>query len=278
MKSRQKERLNSNFPKVSVITICLNAEKFIERVMESVSNQTYKNIEYLVIDGGSTDGTLKILEKYRDQIDILISEKDNGISDAWNKGIMNSTGEFIQLLNADDILPNNKIEISTRLLIENPSAGFVYGDILLSDHNSSSNIKIRGNPKYSSFIKYMMPKINHPTLLVRRKVYLEHGCFDSIWKIGMDYDWLLRIFKKGVLGIYSPNIYVKMSNVGVSSIDWKTTLSEERDVAIFHGLNHNIGYIIFFVKYIKVRIRIILEKILPKSIIFLFRPGKSYQR
>ena len=98
-------------PKISIVTVCYNSKSHIEEAIQSVLNQTYKNLEYIVIDGGSTDGTLDIIDKYKDKIDYFVSEPDKGISDAFNKGIKAATGDIIGICNADDKLALDCLQI-----------------------------------------------------------------------------------------------------------------------------------------------------------------------
>ena len=117
--------------KVSVITVCYNAEQHIEQAIQSVFSQTYKNIEYLIIDGKSTDGTLSIVNKYRARIDKIISEKDNGIYDAMNKGIQNASGDVMFFLNSDDRFYNYSIvETFVNKFSQDDKIGIVYGKVM----------------------------------------------------------------------------------------------------------------------------------------------------
>ena len=96
-------------PRITIITVCYNSEKYIEQAILSVINQTYDNLEYIIVDGGSQDSTMSIVNRYRDKISVIISEKDNGISDAFNKGIRRATGDIIGIVNSDDMLYNNNV-------------------------------------------------------------------------------------------------------------------------------------------------------------------------
>ncbi|MBI5022317.1 MAG: glycosyltransferase [Ignavibacteriales bacterium] len=221
-------------PLVSIITVCLNSASTIKQTIESVINQSYSNIEYIVIDGGSIDGTLHIIGEYKNRISHLVSEKDNGISDAFNKGLRIAKGEYIQLLNADDLIPRDKIANSVSELISHPECGFVFGDIILQSGKGEDK-RIPGNPDYRQSISRIMRRINHPTVLARRSLYENYGLFDVRWKIAMDYEWHLRIDKKGEYGFYSPEIVVMMSPSGVSNINTDAAIREVRDISIMHG-------------------------------------------
>jgi len=261
-------------PLVSVITVCLNAKHTIRQTLESVLGQSYRNIEYIIIDGESTDGTIDIIDEYRDRISLCISEKDCGISDAFNKGIRLAHGEYIQLLNADDWLPPDKIEKSVQNLVKTPETGFVFGNLELIGESGESDILILGDPDYGRKIRYMMPRINHPTVLARRSVYDQCGLFDTCWKIAMDYEWFLRISNYGVIGSYDPEIFAYMREGGISG-NWWAALREDREVAIHHGLSRPVAYLIHAFRYTKVAFRIKAERFLPANLIMAFRPGKS---
>ncbi|MDO4190908.1 MAG: glycosyltransferase, partial [Bacteroidales bacterium] len=127
----------NNTPLVSIITVCFNAEKTIEQTIQSVINQTYSNIEYIIIDGKSTDSTLNIVSKYKDNIATIISEPDNGIYDAMNKGIKLSSGELIGIINADDWYEKDavKIMVNKYLSTENKDNSLYYGMIRIWKNN-----------------------------------------------------------------------------------------------------------------------------------------------
>lgn len=159
-----------NDPLVSIITVCKNAETTIEKTIQSVICQTYDNIEFIIIDGKSSDKTIEIINSYKEYITYFISESDKGIADAWNKGIKKSNGSFIQLLNADDSLDEKKIEASINTFKQNNKASFVFGDLFMM-RNNNITYKIAGDPQYISKIKYKMPRINHPTVMAK-KIYM----------------------------------------------------------------------------------------------------------
>ena len=266
---------SSTIDLVSVITICLNAEGTIRRTIESVLSQTYNNIEYIIIDGCSTDKTIEIINEYKNRISHYISETDEGISDAFNKGINMSTGKFIQITNADDYLPKDKIEKSIELLQQNLHYAYCFGDIILTDKNYKAQLLIKGDPSYHKVIKYFMPRINHPTVLARKSMYNKYGLFNNKWKIGMDYDWLLRLHRKLEIGVYSDSIKVFMQLGGVSDENWVQTQIEGMRISIHNQLNPLLAYFIFVMIYMKTLIRICLEHIVPRQWISYFRPGKS---
>jgi glycosyltransferase involved in cell wall biosynthesis len=261
-------------PLISVITSCLNAEKTIRRTIESVIDQTYKNIEFIIIDGISTDKTLKIINEYNVQISHIISEKDNGISDAFNKGIKISNGEYIQILNADDYLPKDKIEKSINLLIKNPDFAYCYGDIILIDKNQKPLFEIAGDKSYKNKIRFSMPSLNHPTVIAKKSMFEKYGIFDTQWKYAMDYDWLLRLHKNMEVGVYSQEIKVYMQEGGESSKYWVKTELEQMHISIHNGYNSVRAFFVFIFKCFKISIRKFVSIFISQQLLIYFRPGK----
>lgn len=182
-------------PKISVITVCLNAEKILKRTIESVLSQTFSNLEYLVIDGGSTDNTKKLVEGFGNKINWFISEKDNGIYDAMNKGITKATGDLLIFLNAGDYyVSSNVISYTVNKMRLNEAdvffARFIWEDvsnqdIVLSDHAST---EFDWDLKHSNF--------PHPATFYKRTVFSTIGKFDQHYKILADYEWNARALVK----------------------------------------------------------------------------------
>ena len=263
-----------NPPLVSVITICYNAEESIAKTIESVIGQTYPSIEYIIIDGKSTDGTLNVIKQYEKHIDIFISERDDGIADAFNKGIKLSNGKYIQLLNADDWLPSNKIELSIEEFEESRWAGFIFGDIIKVDKEGNVLFTVKGDRNYHRSVRFVCPRFSHPSMMVKKKIYEKYGLFDTSWTIGMDYEWFLRIYRKGVRGKYADSIFTYMRDDGISS-NWKKTLKEDYMISKYHGLPGMIAGIVYLFRFLKVSVRLQLEKIFGDKFLFLFRKGKT---
>lgn len=185
----------SNKPKISIITACYNAEKTIEQTILSVLNQTHENIEYIIIDGASTDRTMDIVEKYRQKVDVIISEPDQGIYDAFNKGVFNATGHYIHFLNADDyFVDKNVISKITSFIDENEFPIVAYGGVLVKDEKSGYIKEIN---KYVS-IKEMSEgsMIPHQAIFVKREKILEFKGFDINYKIASDLDLLSKLYLK----------------------------------------------------------------------------------
>ena len=194
------------FPKISIITPSFNQGKYIEKTIQSVLGQDYPNLEYFVIDGGSTDETLEILKKYNKQIK-WISEKDHGQTDAINKGMRLTTGEIVGYLNSDDLLENNCLAKIVKFFVSNPEISWVTGKchiINAKGDKSRSFVTEYKNIylKYMRFINtlYVLNYIPQPATFWRRGVVHNIGLLDDFYHLSMDYDYWLRIFKKYKLG------------------------------------------------------------------------------
>ena len=205
--------------KVSIITVTYNSAKTLAQSLESVASQTFDSIEHIIIDGGSTDGTLDIIEKYRKHLAYVVSEPDNGIYDAINKGLHHATGDIIGILNSDDVLADaTTIETIVRKM-EETEADIAYGDLLYCTDITNMETVIRywrSNIFRPKTLRWgWMPP--HPTLYVRRKIYDEIGDYDISFHISADYDFILRLFSKPYKSVYIPNVLVMMSTGGVSN-------------------------------------------------------------
>jgi glycosyltransferase involved in cell wall biosynthesis len=200
--------------KVSVITVCKNSEDVIERAIQSVLAQSYKSIEYLLIDGGSTDRTLEIVEKYKSHIHFLLSEKDKGIYDAMNKGIKRATGEIIYFLNSDDSLYDSDVvaDVIGRFEIGDPL--LVYGNIWLINNEHGDIIK------YDKVSKefFLHNTICHQALFMKRELLREIGPYDDRYRVYADVDWLIKAFLKYAHAFrYYDRVICRYSYRGVSA-------------------------------------------------------------
>ncbi|MCZ7399981.1 MAG: glycosyltransferase family 2 protein [Candidatus Methanoperedens sp.] len=181
--------------KVSVITVCYNAEEFIEQAINSVLDQTYENIEYLIIDGNSSDNTVSIINKYKDKIHYFLSEPDKGIYEAMNKGIKAASGDILYFLNSDDIFYDKYVvENIVKMFKLNDEIELLYGPILIKDSfTNESFVKTHENISKSFFI---YDTICHQGIFFKADTFKKCGLFDDTYKIVGDYEWLLRAFYK----------------------------------------------------------------------------------
>ena len=193
------KKLEPNKPLVSIITVVYNGAKHLEQTINSVLNQSYANIEYLIIDGGSTDGTVDIINRYENKIDYWQSEKDGGIYFAMNKGISLAKGELIGILNADDFYLPDTVKKIVEAHTLAPS-DIYHGDMQYVTENAT--LLSIAKPDINKMNE--MPAIFHPTCFVKRVVYDKAGVFDTQYKISADYDLLLRYLKKNFSFHYIP--------------------------------------------------------------------------
>ena len=183
-------------PLVSVITIVFNNVKTIEQTIKSVLNQSYENIEYIIIDGGSTDGTIEIIEKYNERIDYWVSENDNGISDAFNKGIKKASGELIGIINSDDWYEIDAVEqiILNKKTYENILKPLiVFGKTFRVKQNGEREEKKSNRKGWHVSVPF-----SHCSSFVTREYYSKYGVFDNNYKIAMDVDLLMRGMKNAM--------------------------------------------------------------------------------
>lgn len=214
--------------KVSVITVCLNSKDTIEQTILSVIGQTYKDIEYIIIDGGSNDGTKEIIERYVDYISIYISEPDAGIYDAMNKGIRMSTGEIIGIVNSDDWLEMDAVETVERLF-EKRQTDIVYGNVYEIDKNARiSVLKSKGTVDDDNIWKEM--PIWHPAMFVNKDVYYTCGLYSTDYSISSDYEFVIRCYLEGKHFLYVNKVLSNFRNSGISSTKLLLCAKENQEI------------------------------------------------
>jgi glycosyltransferase involved in cell wall biosynthesis len=235
--------------KISIITAVFNNRRYIEGCIESVLGQTYKDIEYILVDGGSTDGTLEIIKKYEDRISKWISEPDRGAYDALNKGIGMATGDAIGFLHSDDFYANESVVEKVAQAFTNYNVRSVYGDLIYVNKENSSVIRYWKAGQYRDrLIRWgWMPP--HPTFFVKKEVYEKHGCFNTSFKIAADYEMVLRLLgKQKITTHYVPEVLVRMRIGGISNGNIKNlarkTMEDYRALKM-SGLNGGILALLF---------------------------------
>ncbi|GAB6069491.1 glycosyltransferase family 2 protein [Thiomicrorhabdus hydrogeniphila] len=201
---------------VTVVTVVYNGEQFLEKTILSVINQTYDNVEYIIIDGGSTDGTLDIIRKYEHAIDYWVSEKDKGIYDAMNRGILLATGRVLSLLNCGDYFVDNALIKVGDFFLSNKPTAILTGGVIKYDE-AHEFILESNNESFNKLIDYTMP-CNHPSTFIPLLVYKVWGRFDDSYKICGDYDLIYRLNHFGVDFYFSNFMFVKMQLGGVSEV------------------------------------------------------------
>jgi glycosyltransferase involved in cell wall biosynthesis len=235
----------SSDPKVSVITAVLNRNDFIQCAVESVLAQTYPDIEYIVKDGGSTDGTLDVLARYTGKLN-LISTKDDGIYDALNQGIRNATGEIIACLHSDDFyVTPNAIAHMVKAMTAG-GADSAWGDLLYVDRNDINRVirRWKSSPYTpGKFIRGWHPP--HPTFFVRKSIYELYGAFRTDLRIASDYELMLRFLEKNrITSCYVPETIVTMRIGGASNRPSAILGTARRETARAWKLNHLRGGVV----------------------------------
>jgi glycosyltransferase len=215
--------------KISVITAVYNARDTVGDALDSILAQTHPDIELVVIDGASSDGTTELLESYRNRIGVLISEPDEGIYDALNKGIQHATGDVVGFLHADDLFADETVLSKVAAAFASNQVEAVYGDLVYVSKAEPDKVI-----RYWQSGDYSEPKLKrgwmppHPTFYVRRSIYEQHGGFDTSYHIAADYDCMLRFLGRAkIKAAYIPSVMVKMrlggaSNRSLSNIITKT--------------------------------------------------------
>lgn len=205
--------------KVSIITVCYNSSSTIRDTIESVLSQSYEDIEYIVVDGASTDSTLDILSEYRDRIATVVSEKDKGIYDAMNKGVAAANGDFIGILNSDDMFfDGDTVKNLVSFLKERPDIDASYADLVFVQRQKTDVV----TRKYSSSgftvgkirFGFMIP---HPTFYARRELFEKFGSYKLGYRVSADFELMARFFTKSVKMARYPAVMVKMRDGGIST-------------------------------------------------------------
>jgi glycosyltransferase involved in cell wall biosynthesis len=217
--------------KISVITAVYNNRDTVAQALDSALAQTHPDVELIVIDGGSTDGTLQVLHGYADRLAVLVSEPDRGIYDALNKGIARASGEVVGFLHSDDLFADTAVLSRIAAAFADPEVDAVYGDLLYVSKADPSRV-VRtwraGAFTPAKLARGWMPP--HPTFYVRRAVYAQLGGYDTSYRIAADYDCMLRLLGKGGLrAAYIPEVLVKMRVGGASNRSLKNILQKSRE-------------------------------------------------
>jgi glycosyltransferase involved in cell wall biosynthesis len=252
-------------PKFSIITVVFNNETTIADTVRSVAMQTYPNIEYLVIDGKSTDGTLERLRDSDDTVTLLISEPDKGIYDAMNKGIALASGEFIGFINADDFYPSATVLATVAAAFEKSGADCCYGDLCyVSQVDPTRTVRYWRSADFvpGAFEKSWSPP--HPTFFVRRSVYQRLGGFDLSFKIAADFELMARYLEAArITSCYIPEVLVKMRLGGTSNRSLSNIFKQNAEIRRAFSKNGLRSSLVSFV----------LNKLVTRAIQFVRRPA-----
>lgn len=241
--------------KISVITVCYNSVATIRDTIESVLEQDYSNIEYIIVDGGSSDDTLNIIRKYKNSIDVMISEPDRGIYDAMNKGIQSSSGDIICFLNSDDFYENpNVISDVVDQFKSNPDSSLIFGDVVFVEpFNAEKIVRYYNSVNFKAWklrFGWMPP---HPASFFKRSAYERVGKFSLDYKISADYELFVRMLLVHKLNYTRINkVLVKMRAGGISTSGIKNSLllnSEIVRACKSNGIYTNVVFILLKVPF-----------------------------
>ena len=230
---------------VSIITVCFNSEKTIERTIKSVLEQTYKNLEYIIVDGKSTDKTLEIVKKYRPLFKgrmKVISEPDQGIYDAMNKGICNASGELIGIINSDDYYETDTVE-NVVAAMKDEDYQILYGMLRVIKENEDTRVIVM--PKHENLENEMLA---HPTCFVTKKVYSDFGMYDIKYRSCADHDFMLRMRKHSEV-VFIP-VYKLLANFteGTGMSAQESSILEALGMLAEHGIISKTRYRLMLMK------------------------------
>lgn len=218
--------------KISIITVVFNAAGTIADTLESVAGQTHAEVEHIVVDGASTDGTLEMIQRHGKHIAQLVSEPDQGIYDAMNKGLALASGEVVGFLNADDVYANNRVLGRVSEIMARDDLDALFGDAeFVSPARPDQPLRRYRSERFrpERIAWGWMPA--HPTLFLRRQVYERFGLFRTDYRIAGDFELVARMFHGDTLKYrYVPEVLVRMRTGGVSTGGWRNTLLLNREV------------------------------------------------
>lgn len=246
-------------PKISIVTIAYNCEKEIEETILSVVNQSYNNKEYIIVDGASKDGTMDVVNKYRDKIDVIISEPDKGRSDAFNKGIARATGDYIVMMNAGDLLADDALN--------------KFADKYVPGYDVIKGNTIRWNDK-TGFKSVEYPVINYPTIpfnflvchqstYISKEAYLKWGGYGVDYRVAMDFELMLRFTKNGAKFLKIDEDLAIFRMGGISQTSVKRRYEEMRQAMIQNGRSKLQTNIFMWYIHLRTGIRNILDSMNP---------------
>jgi glycosyltransferase involved in cell wall biosynthesis len=261
MKNLLHKSYRNKKPFFSIITVVKNDDRNITKTLKSIGKLSCKNFEYIVIDGASTDKTLKKLKKFK-RINLLISQKDKGIYHAMNKGLKYSKGEVVVFVNSGDVITKNSLKIVNKKFIENKNVDFVFGTVL-------RNYKIGKILKYGYSFKKMLYNFDFATshttgFFLKNKVYKKLGFYDTQFQCSADYDMYFRLYKKNYIGDYTSKnqlIGIVASGGFSSQISFIDHIIEEARIRIKHKQNLLLIFLIFLNALIKGFFKIIIRKL-----------------
>ena len=236
-------------PKISMITAVLNGKDHIEETIKSVISQSYPNIEYIIIDGGSTDGTLDIINQYAAYLDKWVSEPDEGISDAFNKGIKMTSGEIIGIISADDYLLPGTLERVTSIYENDRELDVIYGDAVFIEPFNQLRFIVKPDTNLNDLWKRQALK--HVATFIAKKTYNNFGLFDLQYKYAMDHELILRFYLRGAEFYYVNEPLAAFRTGGLAISNPYKASRETRDITLRYGYSPLKAYPNYWYKVIR---------------------------
>jgi glycosyltransferase involved in cell wall biosynthesis len=233
-RSAVKRQSDPQRPLVTVITIVRNGKETLPKTIMSVLSQSYPNIEYVVVDGASTDGTLDVIKQFDDKIDLWISEPDSGTSDAFNKAISMAQGDFMFGLSSDDWIDPDYVETAVQTLLRS-DADFVFGNMAM--YKNGDLVGVYTSDK--DYVKSLMsgnPRFNFPTRVIKRECFQKLGLLDTTYRIINDYEWTLRLHLHGGKGSYNSSLLIHRRVGGFGESHPVRSVLEHLRLSRQHGL------------------------------------------
>lgn len=242
-------RNDENLPLISIITVVYNSAGFIEKTIQEVINQSYPNIEYLIIDGGSTDGTIELLRKYNEYIYFWISEKDNGLYDAMNKGMENASGDYLWFINSGD-MPFDLTVLDSVFRNKKQLADIYYGETEIIDPNGQTigmrRHKAPEKLNWRSLLKGM--KVSHQSIIVKKEIATS---YNLKYKLSGDFDWVIKVLKKATFIENTGLIISKFMDGGLTKKNLIPGLKERFQIMV-----ENYGYILTILSHFLLAIKL----------------------
>jgi glycosyltransferase involved in cell wall biosynthesis len=227
-----------NNPLVSIITVTYNALENLEQTMQSVFSQTYPHIEYLIVDGLSNDGTVQMIKKYESKLSLWVSENDNGIYDAMNKGISRAKGELIGMINAGDYYEPEAVKSVVEIYLKNKETGIFHGNINMLNKDGSFFKLKKPNTDLTELYKGI--SLFHSTFFVPASIYKEKGLYDIRFKVSADFDFALRCYLGGVKFYYIDKVIANFRLGGFSSSEGVGGMYESQDILLKNGFSSDV--------------------------------------
>ncbi len=219
-------------PIISLITVCYNSEATIAATLDSVASQSYRNIEHIVVDGGSIDGTLQILKSWSRSDLRIVSEPDDGVYDAMNKGIAMASGEIIGFLNADDMFADSSVVAQVATVMEDRSVDACFADLVYVDKDDVAKVVRYWKSREfatGAFAAGWCPA--HPTFYVRKAVYDRLGSFDTSFRLAADAELMMRFLEKErIASVYVPRVWVRMRLGGKTNRNIQNIIAQNHEI------------------------------------------------